>query len=547
MFVLDRIIKTIENITDSFEGRLKATEKKALDNVLRLVKDLEISRDGKVVPNTKNLKLLQSLKTALNSAILNKDYLKSVKDVLNGLGDIQDVQKAYYSGLQTKPLAKVKNAFERYDMVRKMSMDSVKNGLLRTGIEANITNKVSDILLKSITTGGSYADLTQDLTNFLTTNEQGEGALSRYARTWTVTSVNEFAGQINSLMSEDLGFEWFVYRGSNIETTREFCEHLTKKEYIHKSELAEIIKGNIDGHKCEIYPKTGLPKGMKEGTTVENFAMNRGGWNCGHQLSGVPTESVPKEVRERLKNGSGKTVSKRTQKQKEDVLKRWNERNQKRKKRIDKSIYFDDIKRLKEVKVKYNEVKPLKKGLDEEDIIQRVAGGDKTSRGSCASVSLAYIGNKAGLNVLDFRGGKSHLYFARNIDNVIKKAGGKYYEEYNDIVAAQKLVKNIKLNKEYLFAVGKHASIIRKTKEKGIEFLELQSPKENGYKSLTIQKLKTRFGCRKSHSEFGEKYKVTSSIIEIEILQKSKGFKDLLGYINTAKNDQMKGITGKIK
>ncbi len=102
-------------------------------------------------------------------------------------------------------------------------------------------------------------------------------------------------------MTDDLGLEWFEYVGSNIETTREFCEHLTEKRYVHKSEIKTILKGDIDGHQCEIYEKTGLPKGMIEGTTEQNFQVNCGGWNCRHQLVPVAKEAVPKVLRDKIK------------------------------------------------------------------------------------------------------------------------------------------------------------------------------------------------------------------------------------------------------
>ncbi len=265
---IEKIVSTIEKVTSDFESRLPNSEKRLLKEVIRLVQRLEVDNQGRVVANGKNLKLLQSIKSELPNAILNKEYLKRVKGILNGLDSIYTEQGKYFESLAGKPLNSAKDRFERYDIVRKMSMDSVVEGLTRTGIQANVTEKIGGVLLRSITSGGSYADLVEELSNFLTTNENGEGALRRYARTWVTTSVNEFAGQNNKLMTEDLGFEWYEYLGDNLETTREFCEHLTKKRYIHKSELADIIKGRIDGHQCEIYAKTGLPKGMKANTTA---------------------------------------------------------------------------------------------------------------------------------------------------------------------------------------------------------------------------------------------------------------------------------------
>ncbi|MGM9818733.1 MAG: hypothetical protein ACI30B_07120 [Paludibacteraceae bacterium] len=106
-----------------------------------------------------------------------------------------------------------------------------------------------------------------------------------------------FTGQNNKLLTDDLDTEWFMYTGSNIETTREFCQHLTEKKYIHRSEIPTILTGKIDDHQCAIYEKTGLPYGMIDGTTPENFQVNCGGWNCRHQLVPVADAVVPADVR----------------------------------------------------------------------------------------------------------------------------------------------------------------------------------------------------------------------------------------------------------
>ena len=78
--------------------------------------------------------------------------------------------------------------------------------------------------------------------------------------------------------------------------------------------------------------------------------------------------------------------------------------------------YFeeDDIikKRIKllDSDIEYNAVKKSVTKRTEKEIIERVSRGDETN-GSCSSVALAYIGNKAGYDVSDFRGGKSEEFF----------------------------------------------------------------------------------------------------------------------------------------
>lgn len=129
-----------------------------------------------------------------------------------------------------------------------------------------------------------------------------------------------FTGQNNKLLTDDLDTEWFMYTGSNIETTREFCQHLTEKKYIHRSEIPTILTGKIDDHQCAIYDKTGLPYGMIEGTTPENFQVNCGGWNCRHQLVPVADAVVPADVRRRFEQIRHKVIKNTTEEAKKESL-----------------------------------------------------------------------------------------------------------------------------------------------------------------------------------------------------------------------------------
>lgn len=59
--------------------------------------------------------------------------------------------------------------------------------------------------------------------------------------------------------------------------------------------------------------------------------------------------------------------------------------------------------------------------------------------------------------------------------------------------------------------------------------------------------MKNRFKCQKSHTSYGNKYEVSSVLIEIESLVKNKEFLNLMSYINTNANNQLKGAGGGIK
>lgn len=288
------VIKQIEATDSKFGAVVDDAQKRMLREVLTLTKDLELS-NGRIMPTVGNLKLISKIKEKLNKAVVNKDYLNGVKDLLKSFEGIQSTQLGYF-----KTISDGKTTQQKYDLVRGMAIENTAAQLTESGIDANVTSKLKDMLLRSVTSGGLYSDLVGEVSEFLSDTEKSKGALSRYAKTYTTTALNQFAGQINKLMTEDSGAEWFRYVGSDIETTREFCDLMTDKDYFHVSEIPELLKGHIDGKKCEIYDKTKLPKGMIEGTNKDNFQVNCGGWNCRHAVIPVLTFTVPRNLRDKF-------------------------------------------------------------------------------------------------------------------------------------------------------------------------------------------------------------------------------------------------------
>lgn len=207
------------------------------------------------------------------------------------------------------------------------------------------------------------------------------------------------------------------------------------------------------------------------------------------------------------------------------------------------------IEQLEKYKIEYNPVKKLNNNLTEKEIVQKISGGDRTN-GSCSSVALTYIGNKNGLNVLDFRGGDSQHFFSipKNVLKMCDDLNIKYEMElnFNDTLGAMNLLNKVEEGKEYYLSTGEHAAIIRKIDGK-FEYLELQDKANNGFKQFTTQTLKNRFGCKQSHTIQGHKAKARSLLIDIDEFSNKNEFKEILGYINTSVNKQMKGASGNAK
>lgn len=205
--------------------------------------------------------------------------------------------------------------------------------------------------------------------------------------------------------------------------------------------------------------------------------------------------------------------------------------------------------------VEHRAVQALPKQLTSDEIIERLAGGDMT-QGSCSSLAFAYIGNKNGLDVLDFRDGGSRRVFSMN-ENIMKMlelpgVEGSITKVKKEVQGTIDVLKNLELNKEYYLATGKHAAIVRKL-DTGYQYLELQSKYQNGwmpferYGSMATT-LSKRFGCRKTvDKSFGYVWERTVILMDVDSFKDNEEFEQLLGYINTAVDKQRKGALGDVR
>ena len=216
---------------------------------------------------------------------------------------------------------------------------------------------------------------------------------------------------------------------------------------------------------------------------------------------------------------------------------------------IHTEAYNNLMNRLNKSNVDFLKVKKLRNNLSIDKIIERLAGGDMTS-GSCASVGLAYVGNRNGLDVLDFRGGASQQFFSSRFnldeltrilpeDSVITSVARSY------ITSGNRLLQQVEQGREYYFVCGRHASIVRRNEDNVLQYLELQSSTRSGWTDFNANPrhtLSTRFGCRNTTGR-----DVTGFMVDVESFQNNEEFREILGYINTNASEQRRGASGYAK
>lgn len=297
--IIKKINALVEDSAKSFNKQTPSLQQRVYDEIVLLLKDLDLKGD-KLATTVKNIRAIGDINRKLEKIIFDEGYKEQVKDFLKVYGEIAQAQNQYFKAIETKfkPTAVLQ-------AIREQSVDTTLNGLTEAGLTANVIDPIKNILQKSITTGGSYKDLSETLRVNLTDDQTGDGLMTRYLKTYTTTSVAQYSRNYSQTVAEGLQFIWYRYIGSNIETTRCFCRAMTEKEYFHKSEIPALLKGDFaefEDKECGINRKTGLPEGMINGTNIANFMTYAGGWNCQHSIFPVPPSAVPQELRDKFKD-----------------------------------------------------------------------------------------------------------------------------------------------------------------------------------------------------------------------------------------------------
>lgn len=295
--IVKKLLKHIEQSINDFDAFIPGKQKQVYEKVVELLKSIETNQ-GSIVNSSANLDLINKVVKEFESIVDDKRYQKQIVNFAGAFTVVSELQNSYFSSL-----AKDFKRQPVLNQIKKQSIESVVNKLTETGAGKIVSEAVRSMLLKSVTGGAKYTDLLNHLQDYILTNEKGSGILQRYTKQITTDALNEFSATYSQSITSDLGLEWYEYVGSNITTTRPWCEHMTAKRWIHISEFNTVLHDNIDGVKIggeeiPIYNKTKLPQGMKADTTKDNLLTNRGGWECGHQFVAVSENLVPRARRE---------------------------------------------------------------------------------------------------------------------------------------------------------------------------------------------------------------------------------------------------------
>lgn len=299
------VAKTMNSAIEKFMKRVPVAQKRLLQSIQDETKSLELYQDGRIKSTVKNLSILNRIKQQLTEIIITPEYRKMVGEFVEAFNTVTAQSNSYFRSLDKK--FKPKSILKE---IKKQAAQDTVAQLTETGLASVVVDEITEVLRSNITAGGSYKNLTKQFVELITDTGKGQGILNRYAGQIVTDSINQYSAQYNQMVFADLGAEWFDYAGTDILTTRPFCDAMTDHDIFHISEVPSLLraegltylnKKTGKREKVPINKKTGLPGGMYPETTVANFFIRRGGYNCGHQIRPVfGDHRIPQHIKDRV-------------------------------------------------------------------------------------------------------------------------------------------------------------------------------------------------------------------------------------------------------
>ena len=234
---------------------------------------LQTDETGKVLNNAFNRNLLLSVDKVF------ADYGKQhnvliLSALMQGVNQLMNFNADYYGKFEgeTKLLPIRKKVVQNMRGWLGISGENTaqENGYLSTLIKSDaVKNQIKDFALKSVMGQAGWQDTKKNLEKIIAGDKDNLGALQKYHRNFSYDLLSQVDRATGKTYADDLKFEFAIYEGGLIETSREFC----KKHNGNVYHIIEIQKFNPQVAKQPNY----------------NPVTDLGGYGCRHHLNWIPT------------------------------------------------------------------------------------------------------------------------------------------------------------------------------------------------------------------------------------------------------------------
>lgn len=258
---------------EEFAKSVQDIEKDLLKEINKLFDEIDV-KEGRIQNSEKAQLFLASIEKRIDEALKKSGYNSKVKEFLKNFELIRENNIRIHELINGVNISSAS-----LNDITRMEVENTISKLLGAGISRDFKIPIREALYRNVILGSSIQDARKTIESYIISNDGANSKLLRYTSQVARDSINQYDGSIQTVIKNELELDDFLYSGSIIKDSRCQCRYWVKKATLLHDELIDEIQtaldgGDLYGCKCT---------GMIPGTTIDNFAINRGGYACRHR------------------------------------------------------------------------------------------------------------------------------------------------------------------------------------------------------------------------------------------------------------------------
>lgn len=248
-------IKFIEKISNELDTSISTMSQKLAYSLISEFVD-RLERDGDIIKNTPgNIRLISQIDSIYQSFI-NKNGAKLVNNIISEVDGIFDYNNKYFASVtgkaNTAVAKKVTGIIRDRLGVNEGSKVKLKEGgymdmLLQ---DTKVRNDIKQLSYREVLKGSGFKNFKKAIESFIIGDEERLGAFKQHYRQYSYDIYATIDRDSSKLMADELDLKYFIYEGTLVKKSREFCIDRVGKVYsVEEAKLwvnDEWIKKNLE-------------------------------------------------------------------------------------------------------------------------------------------------------------------------------------------------------------------------------------------------------------------------------------------------------------
>lgn len=310
------VLKRKQDYIDSQRDRMANTivrqQSQLLNDIVsEVIPQLDL-KDGQIVENAKNYRLISQLDKTYKSFLLMSNQVM-LDQIVTATSKIGKLSKGYFEIVLAGDIpARFDKVIEATNKIinLKIGIDGdeiFKGGWLDSYFNSNTLGmELKDMTSKAVTTNMDLKEFVKLLKNKITGTEDYKGGLEKKFDAYAYDLYQQYDRAYNVAMGNEFGFTYFIYQGGLIDDSRDFCvAHNNKVWSIQESKSWPTWTPADGEYPADYKIKAKDPNAVPSYLGYPGYVplTDMGGYRCRHSPGWIP-DDIARDMRPDLKEVS---------------------------------------------------------------------------------------------------------------------------------------------------------------------------------------------------------------------------------------------------